>query len=47
LTALSIALGSHLSELNAVIETLTKGLERVANFGSGLDIQLVSTSTPG
>ncbi len=35
-----MALGSHLSELNAVIETLTKGPEQVANFGSGLDIQI-------
>src|SRR3981081_533648 len=36
--ALSTALGSHLSELNAVIATLTRGL-LVPEVGSGLDIR--------
>src|SRR3979490_1939475 len=36
--ALSTALGSHLSELNAVIAMLTRGL-RVPEVGSGLDIR--------
>jgi hypothetical protein len=38
LSTLSRALGNHFSELNAVIATLTKGVELVAMFGAGPDM---------